>query len=370
MRPKLLTVDQARQRLAVTEPMTDYGFTVGNAVRFVVNPGWQHAAPAKDDHERVDAQLQLGVGRSAVTLPLSKRALFEALHFCGIRAVHALLMPAQLIETHLNFWFRDSIPLPVGGTGKSRSRNFKALVLDGTVIAVVNGVNTVHSNLRLVDQVLAGIAARYGHSEVLLDYKFQHTPQHTTMRFIVPDVQHAMQGTGVPDDTCSAGVQVTNSQLGDKGTAVSGYLFRWVCTNGAVDRHNHKREALPSRQHALLAGNPYDWARDAVDEVLGGLDGAFERIQQLAGVEVGGRLGDVLRILFNTYRVTAADREAILDRVTAHDGELSMYTLMGLITELANDAGPAQADRLLSFGGELPHSDGRCGACRRQPAAA
>ena len=53
----LLTLGQARQTLATTEPLVQSNFVVGDSVRFRVNDAWSHGAELVDDDTPIDVTL-------------------------------------------------------------------------------------------------------------------------------------------------------------------------------------------------------------------------------------------------------------------------------------------------------------------------
>ncbi len=361
MRAKLLTLDQVQERLATTEPLATIEFSVGDMVRFVVEPGWQHTANAKLGTDQVDARIIVGRGPAAREFPLSKDALLEATSICGISKSYAARCPAELLEPQLNYWFRDGI------AGKpSANRDFQLLVAAGTGAAITRSSIRPFSNLRLLDEALAGIRQKFGGGEVLADYKFVHSLRKTHVRLIVPEYVRAMQGTGTDDDTWSVGLQIKNSLIGEERTSLDGYLFRWWCTNGFVD--TKATSGAWTRRGGGNADEVYEWARTAVDDVLGGLEPALDAVQATVGIPVEGEASDVLRDVFTHYHVPLPERTAIIERMVNTGGQLTMYSIMQAITQVANTPGmePSHVENLLRMGGDLPHAaTSRCDACRR-----
>lgn len=360
MRAKLHPLDRVRQVLASTEPLANYPFSVGDEVRFTLEPGWHHGLDARTGTEPVNAAIHLGKGPATSLFQLTKDALLEATSACGISKSYAARCPAELLEPQLNYWFRDGLASRAG------NRDYQLLVAAGTGAAITRRSIVPFSNLRLLEQALDGIEARYGAGDVLADYKFSHSLRRTHLRLIVPEQRRAITGTGVDDDTWSVGLQIRNSLIGVEQTSIDGYLFRWACTNGAVDTRN--TSGTWTRHRGGSDSEVYEWARSAVDEVLGGLEPALDNVQQLVTIPIQGAANEVLRDVFEHYRTPLAERTRVIERMVEAGGSLTMYSVMAAITEVANDANmePSHIESLLRMGGDLPHAaTSRCDACRR-----
>jgi len=228
MRSKLYSLDYVRAALARTEPLSVHRFTTGEDVRFDVQPNWEQGLDAKQGNDAIDAYITIGPPGAGREFQLTKDSLLEATSQCGLGKSYVVRCPAELINPHLNYWFRKGL----------RSRpvhDFQILVAGEAAAALTRGTIEPFSNLRLLEEALTGIEFRYGDGEVLADYKFTHSLRQTHLRLVVPERRRVIRGTGTVDDTWSVGLQVNNSLTGAESTSVHGYLFRWACTNGAVD---------------------------------------------------------------------------------------------------------------------------------------
>lgn len=370
MRHKLLTVEQARTRLGATEPVHSYHFQTGNAVRFSVDAGWQHGLKAKADDDPVSAWVHLGRGSSAVSLQLTKDAVLDAAARCGLPRTYLAQIPARLAEDQLNYWFHED-GMALRGKGRTAERDLQVVVVAGKAIAWTKAAHTPYSNLRLLDEALAGIAERCPGDEVLVDYKFAHSPKHTRLRLIIPGRVRRITGTGVSDDAWSVGVQLSASLLGETGIGLEGYLFRWFCTNGAIDTTANVDGGYLKRNRPVAETDEgYQWVRTSTVSTLDRLDASLDAVQELVNVPVEGDLKHVLRDVFLRRQIPSGARSKIIETLAGYPDthQLTMYDLMNAITQAAND--PAMqlndADRLMAVGGELPHTGRhRCDACHR-----
>ena len=356
MRDKLLTIDEAQEKLSTSEPLSTRSFTVGDDIWFKLENDWNADVENITGAEPV----KVSVSINGSEFQLTKDTLLEATSICGLGKSYVCRTPAQLIAMQLNYWFK-------GGLSFEKDKDFKFLESNGVASALIRGSLQPFSNLRLLDEVLEGIRNKYGSdAQVLVDKKFFHSLKGTHLRLIVPEQSRVIERTGTDNDTWSLGIQLKNSLTGESQTSLDGYLFRWWCTNGALD--THATSGVWSRRGGQGQGDDvYDWARSSVDEILGGLEHSFDTVQTLVDIPVEGEAVSVLRDVFEQYKIPVPQRDAIIAEMV-EAGPLNMYSVMNAITSVANDTdlSPAHAERLMRVGGDLVHTaHSRCDSCRR-----
>jgi hypothetical protein len=359
LRDKLGTIEDLNTLFSKTEPISEYAFPVGSSVAFHLGEHWQANLDGKFGSDPVDATVKFG----PETFGLTKDALLRATSICGIPKGYALRTPANLIEPHLNYWMGK-------GQGLGADKSIKALVTgdgdDAQVAAFVRPSIQVYSNFELLERALDGIATKYGIKphDVLVDYKVTHDINETAVRLVIPEVARTIKSSR-PKDDWSVGLQINNSLTGATSTSLEGYLFAWVCTNGMTDQHT--KTGLWSRKGAHSPEEMYEWAANVVDDVLGGLEGSLDAVQELTGVTVEGDVANTLRDVFREYQIPLRQREGIITSM-AESPDLSMYSILAAVTAEANkeDATDGQIDALLRAGGTLPYAaTHRCDACHR-----
>lgn len=357
MRSKLYTLDQVHTALARTEPLATHNFSVGDTVRFRLEDGWHNPINDLGGTDPVDAYVHIGDSEHRLT----KDAILEATSVCGISKTYAARCPAPLLEPHLNYWFRQGL------AAKPGHRDYQLLSAGGTGAAITRSSIVPFSNLRLLEQAIDGIYAAYGKdTEILADYKFTHSLRRTHLRLIVPETRQDITGAGDHDHPWCLGLQMKNSLTGETRTSFDGYLFSYVCTNGAID--THASSGAWQRRVGGAEDDVYQWARTAVDEVLGGLEGSLDAVQEMTAMRIEGHANDLLRDVFDHYRVPLPERARIIEHIIEAGGPLTMYSIMAAITAVANDAtmDPGHVENLLRMGGDLPHAaTSRCDACQR-----
>ena len=353
MRGKLLSLDDVRNRLAATEPIDSLTFDNTTDVRFRLNPGWNHGAESRQGTEVIDASVSV----NGTEVQLTQDALFEAMSLIRLPKGFASDTPPELVEPLLNYWFRS-------GFGEEKAH--KLMSVNGVGGAIVRASIKPYSNVLLVEKILDGIEAKYGQGEVLVDYKFSHTMAGTHARFIIPEYRRDIENSGTENDTWSVGVDFRNSLIGKGQTSIKGYQFRWWCTNGSIDVANEV-EPWSRRGQAGQSEEVYEWAREAVDEVLGGLEGSLDSIQAMTSINLQGHTVDVLEDYFDKYKIPRNLQGTITDALVDED-TLTMYSLMQAFTQVANDSDmdPDQVSRLMRVGGDIAaSSNDRCDSCHR-----
>lgn len=356
MKPKLLSVEHVRQVLGQAEPLVPHRFEVGPRIAFTAEPGWNAGIAAKDGGEPIGVFAHTDIAQ----VQLTRSCLDEVCAAFGFKRGYADGLPANLLVSHMNWWFREGLQAQ-----PRKKQLFQFFVNDRTAIAFARQSLLPFSGLALLDRALEGIHAKYGPVEVLADYKFTHTLRRTHVRLIVPNAYRVLTGTGTPDDVWSVGISLRNSLIGASQTALEGYLFRWTCTNGQIDaRLSHAWTRRPTATEKEV----YDWARQAVDEALSGLDGALDAVAGLTQLGIDGPVSETLRDVFEHYHVPIHQRSRVIAILEEYEGEITMYVIMNAITQAANEAGlePTTVEGLMRIGGDLPYTaNQRCGTCRR-----
>lgn len=345
MKSRLLSLDEAKNRLAQTEPLgvTPISAEHETRVRWRFEPDWAFTLDTTHGTSPVAASINVN-GREHV---LTKDAVLTAASAFGLPGSHAKVLPAHLLEQEMNYWFS-------AGLGKN-SFNLLTVGDNESAAAFVKQTKQPFSNLALLDAVVSAVRNRYGSAEILVDYKFNHSLAKTDVRLVIPEIGHFIDSSTEDDEWC-AGIHLSNSLIAKAGgqTSVEPYLFRWVCTNGATSQYGDAGKWNRRVQGQQLE-DVLDWARQAVDEVFDGLPRKWVELQKLTQVSIEGNAQDILREVFRTYGVPYTQQNEIISQFVEAE-ELSMYELMQSITQLANDPKlkPERVDSLLRIGGSIP----------------
>lgn len=371
MRASLLSLGDVRGKLAATEPLAQVVTPVRakTAARAMFGE-WE----ADESGKPVPWYKTPGTEPTAAWLRVPGGELYQLTHQAAMQLAseahvtrgYQQLVDPDVLSYNVNWWLEKGfraekeLQLLTGGTGKDPDGNEVPLAR-----AVCRTTIEPFSNLAMLDMLLDRIGAQYGKGEVLADYKFHHDLERTHLRLIVPGQQRVISGTSVQDDTWCLGLDYYNSLIGLRQTRLQGYLFRWWCTNGCTDISN---SSGGFERRGKSADDAMDWARGAVDEILGGLEGTFDQVQELTGQPVAGDVVPVLKGLFREFGIPKKERTRILETMANTGGDLSMYDLLSAVTMAANAEGVDDRDvtRLLDLGGHITHaSTGLCSNCHQ-----
>lgn len=362
----LMTVEQARTRLASTEPLSAVSFPMHGSsrqvARFKLEPGWNAGFKSLAGTDAIDAAVKIG----ASEFRLTKDALLAATSEIGLPRNYVSKTPGRLIEPQLNYWFSNQ-----------DSREMKILAANDLALAFTKASVNPFSNQRFLDDALQIIETRYGAGEVFIDEKMHHDLRHTAMRIVIPAETRRISSyrdTDDKQDLWSAGIQLRNSIVGESPTSLNGYLFAYWCTNGQID--THAASGNWNRRTGGQGDEVYEWAREAVDTILGGLEHSFDAVDELAHTPVEGELGVALRDVFDQFRVPVESREGIIQQLTEEaersgGGQVTWYAVQQAITQQANgEVRESVRNTLMEIGGDIPLAvTHRCNNCRRiQPA--
>lgn len=346
MQDQLVTLTDVRTRLATTEPLATEFLSGESKIKFQLQPDWAMDFDNLSDTDPVAAEITVN-GKAT---QLSKEALLLAGSNMGMPKALLRRNPSHLNEQFLNYWYG-------GGMG---DKTYNMLTVKDVASAFIAPTRQPYSNISLMENVISGIHNVYGDEQVFADYKFNHSLQKTDVRLIIPSHSRIMEDTNMKDvptgaqDSWSAGIHMSNSLIGKTQTSVDAYLFRWWCTNGAITRLDDVG-TWNRRHEGASEVDVYEWARMAVEDVLGGMEDRFDDIQSLAHTSIAGNATEVLRELYSEFNIPVTQRSLITEQLLESES-LTMYSLMNAITQTANESGldPERADRMMRIGGFVP----------------
>ena len=349
---RLITLEEARTQLADTEPLAQHVFPLGEGVEFEVGANWALAA----DYEPADAWLTTPSG---ARFQLTKQAMLEAAARPGIPRKYGQRLRASNLQADVNWHYQQGM-----GDGEVKLLAQERDDDVPLVRAVCRGTIQPFSNLHLLDAMLQGAQEHLGElaTEVLVDAKFNHDLERTNVRVVFPLVTRVITGTREVDDTWSTGLQFQNSQIGIKPVREDGYVFRFWCANGCTD--TLASAGALKRRSVSEPAEAYEWARRSVEQILGGLEHTLDSVQALTSVTLGqGEISRVLSDLYARHHVPVAQQRAITAGMVDLDGDITMYDVMQVITQTANQEGlsPRVVAGLLALGGHITHGGARCG---------
>ena len=342
---QMLTVDEARERLAVTEPLDFITFyTCEPGIEMHYGKGWP------------DGEL---TGPSSAWLTVPDGTVYQLTRQCAshigsvarVNQKYAEWLPPEMLSANVTWALTEGLrkksgdgielKMLVAGTGRDEGDT------EDVPLAVAQARATVEpfSNVELLNVVLLAVRAKLGSEaadSALVDYKLFHDLEHTSFRVVIPLAQQVVIGTGTEDDAWCFGIEVSNSLIGLKQTTVSGYLFRFATLAGLVD---WDRAGAGFSRRGSTPQAAYNWAGEAAEEILGGIESAFAGLRALPDHIVDGEYGSVMEQYF---RLSPVSRDLQLRIVTDLEetpvADVSMYDLAAVSAEAANLDGSTWRD--------------------------
>lgn len=358
----LLPLDDALEILATTEPLTETTFSLDGSdkVQFTLPNGWNEGVREEGPDFVTEATVSIN---DSDPVRLRKEAVLSMTSAIGLSKDYTLKSPGPLTQANLNYWVKNH--------GVKQAEGMRMLAKDDVGLTFIKSSLTTFPNVPLVEQVVDRLKKKYQTDDLWVDYKMAHSLERTALRLIVPSYQRTIQSArhdAGKEDNWSFGVQITNSMSGHPETKlnVSGYLFAWWCTNGAISTH-----ASSGNYNRRVQGQDFDevleWVGKSTDLIMGELDGELDAIQGLCSLSLEGELNDTLRDVFDQLSIPRPARKVIVDKLVDSD-DLTAYGLMQAITQAANEIDLTDRVRegTMRVGGAVPHAMvDRCDTCHR-----
>jgi hypothetical protein len=345
----MLTLDQARERLASTEPLDDGTrfWTKDPGTQVIYGKGWAEAAMT----EPAQAWLYL----AGQEYQLTRQAARELGSTARIPQKLQEFVPNEKLSDLVTWALQEGLPeselkVLLSGSGLSEAGSAVPLAVAQTRAPLVP-----FSNLRLLDTVLLAVRAKLGHEaadSAVVDYKFFHDLEHTSLRVVLPVVQQV-----AGEDAWCYGIEVLNSLIGLKQTVVSGYLFRLSTTAGITDVE-HTAGGFSRRGSSPEA--VFGWAAESVTEILDGLESAFNGLRVLSARPLDGDYSPVLKQLFKERPVAKDLKLRVLADLEENPDELTMFSLAHAASAAANLDGSTWREvlSLHALAGHIVHQGG------------
>jgi hypothetical protein len=188
----------------------------------------------------------------------------------------------------------------------------------------------------------------------------------TDRRMYIQAVAPRITGEVKKGDIVQAGVVISNSEVGCGAVSVAALDFRLICLNGAISQDKFRAyhvgrniddnvelwadDTRKADDRAVLL-KIRDMVRSAVNEVR--FRERLDRMKELAGVKVSGKLERAIEVLGNKIGTTEDERGSIL-RALIEGADLSAWGMLNAVTAQSHTA--RSYDRAVEFeaaGGRL-----------------
>ena len=263
-------------------------------------------------------KLKFSVDGESIALELDEKrfvvedaAFSKAAREIGIPDTYVRKTPARLITDHLNYWY-----------GQRNVENFHLLCRDDTVLGMVRRQVPIVSNIQVLDAVIEGI----GEKNVAGYHRVYNSLRTTHINIVGRKMTEP-----ISKDFLFGGVQFQGSVLGECAIEVSAYVFRQICSNGAIAPRTIFRWSRKNVQTQAV-----DWARDTARQAYEAVDGEFERIKKLTKIKITGHVSELLKSMFHEFSLPTAVRNAILAELVDSGKAETLYDVYNAITKVAS----------------------------------
>ena len=281
MADDLLTLAEVREQFALTEPLA--------SVSFGTDPGWlaterpvaifgekwmRGSGPEGEPLQTEPVQAWLEVPElNGQRFQLTFQAAQQLGSTCRIPRDLQISIPPEHQQGLVNWFLAEGlgirrVKLLLAGTGQDEHGNQVPL-------AVAQTRDTVQpfSNIELLDQVLAVIAAKFGAqaaARAMVHFTMHHDLERTNFAVVVPEA-----GREVAGEDWAPGVEVTNSCIGLKQTTVTGLAHREASSAVVLDAAH---SAGGFRRLKSTPDQAYAWTGEAAQDVLTSLDVTWDNV--------------------------------------------------------------------------------------------
>jgi len=325
-----LTRDQVLEVLSDTEDVTSDLVTCGD-LKFGTSSG-----PSDD----FDILLTSGGKESKLT----EEAYLRSCKMVGLPEAYVRRTPVDLVESHLNYWY----------AGEKAGEQVKLIKKNDSVIALTRPSIDVISNVRLLEEVEKALGDREGlvYDRVNNDIRLTH--------FSITGPSASTPRTG---DVVRAGLTVQNSLVGEHPIEVGVYLYRLVCSNGAISAQNLFKWSRRHDQEDFMG-----WFASASQNAVNSFNHEFDHLQKLSEIPMRGYMSDVLSSFFDEYSIPVSLREDLMSSIIAEGKADSLYDIWNAVTYVASHSkklvdNPMGVRRLMKVAGDMLVNKAVCSEC-------
>jgi hypothetical protein len=321
---------------------------LGSKKDMIVPSSYLHHSTDEAGAERITVE-GLGVPLSYGVTPLARRQLADKLKIPFAYYERMREVEHDLLDRNVNTWLQSD-------DSKRMIRT-----LDGNVRAVLSDRYRRidhYDVVKAIVPVLEGLPNAKFESVELTETKLY-------LKVVTPDLMTEMQ----PGDVVSAGVVVSNSEVGHGMVGAQPFLYRRICSNGCVapefslrklhvgkalgtdaDITVFKAETLEADDYAFLLK-----LRDVVEAAVS--EATFlqmaEKMKKTLGIPLIGKPEKTVEVLAQRYTLNDEERSGVLRHLIT-EGSLTGYGLVNAVTHYSQEI--RDYDRATEFevlGGKL-----------------
>lgn len=277
-------------------------------------------------------------------------AFVKAARVVGVPATYVNKIPKELFVPHLSFWY-----------GNGRSEDFQLVCRGDEVISVTKRNVEFVSNQELLSKVEEGI----GQKEIKGYAYVTNNLSYTSVDIVGNKDFEALIG-GTPKDLLFGGVRVQNSVLGENPIEVSAFIFRQVCSNGAVAPRFLYKWSRRNREQKVAG-----WAKDVATQAYAEVEQEFCRIKELVSIKVEGFVSPAIKSFFRDWGVPVTLREEIMSELVDSEHADTLYDIWCAVSKVATHSqrvidNPLLRNRMMLMAGDVAENPNLCEKCHQK----
>lgn len=361
---KVVKYNDIKKILERTEPVLQHILQTdgSNDVKVTMPDDWNHQMKSLDDSVKTSCTIQYN--DSDRKYFLTKRAMLSLLSMIGISDRYAYKTPGHLLESHVNYWFRN------GGVGPDP--DVKMLTKDDIAVAFMRVRHPVVSNLELLEQIRRFFKKRPDDPQLYFDPNIVNNYVETDFRIILPKVEFEVKTKRNGEEVVDKwhfGVHVSNSLIASmtKPLTLSGFMVEQRSLAGILPEY--------SQVTHFARGNDMDpedlrgWIHSTLSQVFAILPVEAEIVQSMPEHSLSGKVGSVTTDLFRTMKIHRKVQEDSLENLT-ESGDMTSYGVMHALAKSVAVAStkfpPKIINHVQRVSGSLPaRAEELCESCGR-----
>lgn len=330
----LLSKKEFDKKVQVYEGTKKVDVTLGKRVKFV----------CVRDNKGAES---LALKRGEDQWTLGQAAFCSIVKHIGLSPAYASTVPANLIVSHLNYWYSD----------KKEDETLRLMVRDHTALAAtMKGHVDFVSLMQVVNLFIKEVGEQgiLGYHKVSLGWE-------TSCLSIVRDVTLET----VKGDVMNGGIRVEHSITGMYPTKVCAYMFRQTCSNGAITMDTIQSWSRRNSGDSLLS-----WAREVIPQVEKAFGMENDRLKKLREIKIEKEASAVLNGILEADGVPKALREEVRNAII--DTEVAtLYDVYNVLTRVSThstffEKHPGAMRALETVAGRLSLNPRLCTTCHRK----
>lgn len=278
---------------------------------------------------------------------LAPDALYGISKEVGIPVQYVHKTPPGLMLPHLNYWYRE----------KMEGKVIRLLSVEGVAVAMTT---KSHVDYVKLSDVMNLIEKKLGPKNIAGYHKVSLTWDHSVF-----SVVEKRSFSVVKDDLLNSGIRFEHSLMGVAPTKVSAYVYRQVCSNGAIGM-----DEIESWSRRNRAGALSDWLTVVAKEAKKAFEREGERLKRLREIKTEKNTSVILNNIMVEDGIPKKLRKEVRDAaLDANVGNLyDLYNVLAQVSTYSTffEKHPNARALLEGAAGNLTRHAKLCPSCHRR----